>query len=213
MDLWTYFLQNQGRKIHKHTQLFPVYERYFTPWRNKTLNFMEIGVYQGGSLQMWQSFFGPRAKIVGVDINPQAKKFEQPGVHVRIGDQGDPVFLAALIEEFGPFDIILDDASHLMDKTMQSFEFLYPTVPKNGLYLIEDIQTSYWKDYGGGLHEAHSVINRAKRYIDDLNARESAGQVPVGDFTKETLGIHFYDNIIVFEKGHTAYRDVLFLGQ
>jgi hypothetical protein len=81
------------------------------------------------------------------------------------------------------------------------------------LYLIEDIQTSYWKDYGGGLHEAHSVINRAKRYIDDLNARESAGQVPVGDFTKETLGIHFYDNIIVFEKGHTAYRDVLFLGQ
>ena len=111
---------------------------------------MEIGVAKGGSLQMWRRFFGPMATIVGIDINPHCQEYEEDGIHVRIGDQSDPVFLAGLTKEFGQFDIVLDDGSHQMEHIRKTFEFLYPTLSKNGIYIIEDLHTAYWEEYGGG---------------------------------------------------------------
>ena len=64
MSLWQDFLNNDRRVIQKWTHYFPVYERHFSPWRNKSLTFLEIGVSRGGSLQMWQRYFGPMAKII-----------------------------------------------------------------------------------------------------------------------------------------------------
>jgi hypothetical protein len=213
MRLWERFLENKGRETFKCTHYFPIYERYFAPWRNRSLVFMEIGVNSGGSLQMWQRYFGPLARIVGIDINPECKKCEEPGIFVRIGDQSSPEFLQSVLDEFGMPDIVLDDGSHKMNDILASFNFLYPRQHKNALYVIEDLCTSYWEEYGGGVHRQESFINIAKSLIDRLNADHTRGAIPADSFSKETLGMSFYDSMVVFEKGDVWWKEPLQTGR
>jgi hypothetical protein len=122
------------------------------------------------ALGMWQRYFGPLARVVGIDIDPVCKAHEAPGVFVRTGDQSDERFLASVIEEFGIPDIALDDGSHRMEHMAKSFLFLYPQMPKNGVYVVEDLHAAYWEEYGGGASKPDSFINLAKNFIDRLNA-------------------------------------------
>lgn len=201
MNIWQDFKTNQGNIVTKWMHYFPIYERHLSPWRNKTLTFIEIGVLKGGSLQMWQRFFGPLATIIGIDINPECKKYEERGIHIRIGDQGDPKFLESITAEFGQPDIVLDDGSHMMKHITKSFEFLYPKLSKNGLYIVEDLHTAYWEDHGGGIDNIDSFINISKDFIDQLNADHSRGAIEPDFITRNTFGINFYDSVIVFERG------------
>ena len=212
MDLWQDFLTNRGKVIHKWEHYFPIYERHFAPWRGRTLTFFEIGVARGGSLPMWRRYFGPLATIVGLDIDPRCKTHEKDGVLVRIGDQSDPKFLAEVMEEFGPPDIVLDDGSHQMAHIHATFEALYPKVPKNGVYMVEDLHTAYWPDFGGGLTEPGSFINLAKGLIDQLNADHTRGAVTPDAFTRETFAMAFYDSMIVFEKGQPPRKTAPAIG-
>jgi cephalosporin hydroxylase len=91
---------------------------------------------------MWQRFFGPMATIIGIDIDPDCLKHQEENIYIRIGDQSDPAFLEAVIHEFGQPDIILDDGSHQMEHIRKSFEFFYPKLSKNGLYIVEDLHTA-----------------------------------------------------------------------
>ena len=212
-DLWRDFLGNTGRVIHKWEHYFPVYERHFAPWRNRSVTFLEIGVARGGSLPMWRRYFGPMSVVVGIDIDPRCRSHEAEGAFVRIGDQSDPNFLSELLDEFGPPDIVLDDGSHRMEDIWASFEHLYPRVSKNGIYMIEDLHTSYWPDFGGGLNEPTSFINRAKALIDQLNADHGRGSLVPDEFTRSTFGISFYDSIAVFEKGRVWRKSAPAIGK
>ena len=100
--------------VHKWQHYLPIYETALTPYRGRPIRMLEVGVYKGGSLQMWRQYLHPDSTIVGVDIDPECKQFDNPanGVHVRIGAQQDTDFLAEVADEFGPFDVILDDGSH-----------------------------------------------------------------------------------------------------
>ena len=93
MQLWNDFQSNPGRMVHKWKYYFPAYERHFSRFRNQSVTIMEIGCGEGGSLQMWKRFFGPYARIVGIDINPECNVFAEDQVQIRIGDQKDVVFL------------------------------------------------------------------------------------------------------------------------
>jgi len=201
MNLWQDFKTNEGKVIHKWMHYFPIYERHLSQWRNKTLTFIEIGVFKGGSLQMWHRFLGPLATIVGIDVNPACAKHEEPGIHIRIGDQSDASFLESIIAEFGQPDIVLDDGSHMMNHVTKSFEFLYPRLSKNGLYIIEDLHTAYWEEFGGGSFNEDSFVNISKGFIDQLNADHSRGVIEPDFMTQHTFGISFYDSVIVFERG------------
>ena len=207
MNLWQDFLINDGKIIHKWSHYFPIYERHFSQWKNKSMTFLEIGVSKGGSLQMWQRYFGPLAQIIGIDINPECKKHESLGIFIRIGDQSDPEFLQSIIEEFGIPDIVLDDISHQMADILNSFNFLYPMILKNGIYLVEDLHAAYWKEFGGGLNEPKSFINLSKDFIDLLNADHSRGEIVPNEFTRDTFSINFYDSVVVFEKGHIFLKE------
>lgn len=201
MNLWQDFLLNKDKAILKWTHYFPIYERHFAPWQNRTMTFWEIGVLYGGSLQMWQRYFGPMARIIGLDKDATCRQHESPGISIRTGDQSDPVFLQSVIDEFGPPDVILDDGGHQMHQLFQTFQMLYPLLPKNGVYMIEDLHTCYWKEYGGGKDEPNSFVNIAKRFIDDLHANYTRGEIEPNIITRETYGISFYDSIVAFDKG------------
>jgi hypothetical protein len=213
MNLWQDFLTNDERVIHKWVHYFPIYERHFAWYRNKSLTFLEIGVARGGSLGMWQRFFGPLARIVGIDIDEKCKSSEAPGISVRIGDQSDAGFLQQLIDEFGVPDIVLDDGSHRMEHIAKSFNFLYPKMPKNAVYMVEDLHTAYWEEFGGGVANPATFINLSKGFIDKLNADHSRGQVTPDLITRETFSINFYDSIVVLEKGDVWRKEAIRVGR
>jgi hypothetical protein len=204
MTLWQDFLTNDQRLIHKWKHYFPVYERHFSRFVNRDVVMIEIGCGKGGSLQMWKRYLGPHARIIGVDIDPACAHYAEDQIEIRIGDQSSPAFLASLVREYGSPDIVLDDGSHVMSHIRASFETLFPAVQRNGVYLVEDLHTAYWGEFEGGLRRPGSFIEVAKDLVDELNADHARGAIEPTDFTRTTLSMHFYDSIVVFEKGrHT----------
>lgn len=106
---------------------------------------LEIGVWEGASLAMWSEWL-PNANIVGVDIDLSRFRFPRSErVHLRLGNASDPAFIAALIEEFGPFDVVIDDGSHLLPDHVAAFTALWPHVRPDGYYIVEDLHTYWWE--------------------------------------------------------------------
>ncbi len=200
-DLEKYFRQNNGRIISKWTHYFDVYDRHFSKYRDKEIVILEIGVYQGGSLQMWRNYFGPKAKIYGIDINPRCKELEEDNIEIFIGSQSDRDFLRKVKQSIPRVDILIDDGGHTMRQQIVSFEELFSHVKDDGVYLCEDLHTSYWLDFGGGHKRKGTFIEYSKRFIDQLNAYHSEqASLKVTPFTESVDSIHYYDSMIVMEK-------------
>ena len=149
-DLERYFTENTGRLIHKWKHYFAIYDRHFSRFRDTDVHVAEIGISQGGSLQMWKQYFGPKAKIFGVDINPYCKKLEEEGIEIFIGDQEDRTFLKSLTQKIPKIDILIDDGGHSMKQQIATYEELFSHIDENGIYLCEDVHTSYCPGWGGG---------------------------------------------------------------
>ena len=120
------------------------YHRYFSGLRGKSdLRLLEIGVHEGASLKMWEEYFPHAEIIVGMDVNPLAKCFEGGRIVVELGDQSDPERLAFIGHQHGPFDIVLDDGSHIWDHQVTSLRNLFEYVKPGGFYVLEDLATSF----------------------------------------------------------------------
>ena len=183
----------------KWRHYFSIYETHFSRYRGQRLRFLEIGVSHGGSLDMWKQYFGPRASIIGVDNDPACRRFHGDQVEIIIGDQGDPAFLASLAKQVGEIDAILDDGGHRMDQQILSFEHLYPLVKDSGVYMCEDVHTSYDSSHGGGLGKPDTFIEYMKSRIDDLHGWYG-GTPALTSVARTTRSISFYDSIVVLEK-------------
>jgi len=210
-----YLEQNpNGRIVHRWRHYFDIYHRHLSRFRGETITMIEIGIFNGGSLKMWKEYFGPKATIVGVDINPGCKKYEEPGIEVVIGDQADPKFLQALSKQYPKFAIVIDDGGHRMEQQVTTLEELYLPMSDDGVYICEDTHTSYMPAFGGGHLKADTFIEYSKKLIDHLNAfhikeSESLAQ---NYFTQATDSIHFYDSVVVIEKKYHAQPDQVIYG-
>lgn len=150
---------------------------------------------------MWRNYFGETCEIIGIDINPLCKRFEDDKTKIFIGSQDDRLFLKNLKKEIQKVDILIDDGGHMMNHLKISFEELYELVDENGIYLAEDLHTCYWPSYEGGYKRKYSFIEYCKNLIDQLNAWHSQQKkFKISDFTTSTYSMHFYDSIVVFEK-------------
>lgn len=200
-DLLEHFARNTGPVVHKWHHYIPLYDRYFAPFRGRPVRFLEIGVSKGGSLQLWRKYFGPEAVLFGIDIDPACAKFNGQPAQVRIGSQADPAFLAQVVAEMGGIDIVLDDGSHHMDHIRPTLEALFPRLAHGGLYMIEDLHTAYWPQFGGGVTEPRNFFNDVRQMIDDLHAwyHDAPAQVPA--LAGMVSGIHVHDSVLVIEKG------------
>jgi hypothetical protein len=200
-DLERYFAENTGKLIHKWKHYFEIYDRHFARFRGQAITLVEFGVSEGGSLDMWKSYFGEQVRIVGIDVNPWCQRFASKGIEIVTGDQGDVNFLRAFRKAFGKIDILIDDGGHTMTQQINTFEELFPAIDENGVYLCEDLHTSYWEKFGGGYLKPGTFIEHAKRYIDKLNAWHSEKpQLTVSEFTRSAHSMHFYDSVLVIEK-------------
>lgn len=204
---------NNDEIIDKWRHYFPVYERHFEPWVDRAVTMLEIGVSKGGSLKMWQRYFGPYSTIIGIDIDRRCAKYESPGIHVRIGDQSDPVFLAALIDEFGVPDVVLDDGSHQMSHMRATFEFFYPQMASDSVYIVEDLHSAYLEEYGGGTFSDTNFFTYSRQGIEQMNKHWSRQEVPTNPIFENTRSIAFYDSLVCFEKGRPPVLDAAQVGR
>jgi hypothetical protein len=201
-DLKRHFSENSKRIIQKWDHYFDVYDRHFSRFRGTDVHVVEFGVSHGGSLEMWKEYFGPKCKIFGIDINPNCKELEDQQTQIFIGDQEDRTFLRSLANNIPRIDILIDDGGHTMKQQIHTFEELFPHIDINGIYLCEDLHTSYWPKWGGGYKRHGTFIEYSKNFIDFINAWHSQqpNRLNVTDFTLSTYALHYYTSMLVIEK-------------
>mgnify|MGYP001581131233 CR=1 FL=1 len=126
-----------------------VYESYLKDWRDKEFTLIELGIAAGNSLKMWHQAF-PKAKIIGIDINPDCAGYCEPPIEVYIGSQTDTVFLDSVLAKIGVPDVIIDDGSHVGADMIFSFRHLFPKMKAGGFYVVEDTHAgAYIPTYAG----------------------------------------------------------------
>jgi hypothetical protein len=200
---------NEVDKItsHKYTQH---YAKYLGRYRAKPVRLLEIGIggYDnptegGASLRMWRSYF-PKGRIYGIDIHDKSV-LDERRIKTFRGSQADTEFLCAVVEATGGIDVVIDDGSHRCDHIITTFEFLFPRMNERGIYAIEDVQTSYWESYGGNDRDPdrpETTMGYFKELIHGLNHEERPSQTDEPNyFDRNILGVSFFHNLIVIEKG------------
>jgi cephalosporin hydroxylase len=200
--LHCYFAANRsGRILDKWPHYFHAYHRHLSHLRGRSPRVLEIGVFNGGGLDMWAWYFGPGAELVGLDIDENARAASDPRHVVLIGDQADEEFLRRVIEKHGPFDVVIDDGGHTMAQQITSITTIFPVLPDGAVYIVEDCHTSYWPAYGGGLQNPSSFLEWVKRRIDDVHGYHIPGGDHVHDlWTRSVEAMHLYDSVVVFDK-------------
>jgi hypothetical protein len=200
--LLEYFTHNEGRVIHKWVDYFDVYHRTLARFRGKPIKFVEVGVQNGGSAQMWRDYFGPQATIIGVDVDPRCKALESEGFEIWLGDQADPGFWRGFLEKHPHIDIVLDDGGHKMRQQIVTFESLFMALADGGVYLCEDTHTSYFPSHGGGLRRPGTFHEYVKSLIDEMHAWYYAplAELREGYLARNLYSVAVYDSIVVLEK-------------
>ena len=182
-----------------------LYEKYFTPLRDSKINILEIGVDNGDSLRIWREFFS-KANICGIDIDK--KNFRINNTNILQGDQSDLNFLKSLVSKYKKFDIIIDDGSHQAKHIIASFNYLFNYLSDNGLYVIEDLQTSYIPRYGGSrinLKKKKSSMNFIKSLTDSINyEKNNRPFFKKSKFDGLIKSINFHQNIVFIYKGESV---------
>ncbi len=186
------------------------YHDHFFPLHQREINLLEIGIggwnhplHGGASLRMWKAFF-PKGQIYGVDIQDKSA-MEEERIRVFQGSQDDEKFLRSVAADIGNIDIIIDDGSHINHHVINTFKTLFPLLADDGIYVVEDTQTSYWPKFGGtstDLNHPNSMLSFFKGLSDGLNYEEFLlpGYSP-GYFEQHIIAMHFYHNMVFVYKG------------
>ena len=200
-DLLDIFTKNKGQVVYKWHHYIPIYDRHFSNLRMKKIKFLEIGVFKGGSLQIWRKYFGYDAVIYGIDIDPNCAKYNGIAGQVRVGSQNNLKFLETVINEMGGgADVILDDGSHQMADILKTFKFLFPKLNDGGIYVIEDLHTAYIRHYGGGYYSKSNFFKFVSELINDMHHWYHSVDLKHPTISSSCSSIHIYDSIVVFEK-------------
>ncbi len=189
------FLQSKGYTT-KWEKYFDVYDGVFEKFKNKKITFVEVGVLNGESLQMWRKYFNPDSRIIGIDFNPECKKFEKNGIEIFIGDQSDDKFWDEFYKKIGKIDILLDDGGHTNTQQIITTVKSLPNINDDGILMIEDTHTSYMQEFGNP--NKYSFINFTKKIIDDVNFKyPNLGNFKVS-LNNYVYSIQYFESIVIF---------------
>lgn len=187
---------NSPYKSTKHSTYFPVYDKLFSRFIGKAITFVEIGVLNGGSLFMWREFLGPNARIIGIDLNPDAKRWENDGFEIYIGSQSDPTFWHNFFSAVGPVDLVLDDGGHTFEQQIITAESVVPFINDGGLLVVEDTHTSYLSEFSGP--SSRSFVSYAKNCVDGINHR--FGKLAEKKPSEGVIySLQFFESFVVFD--------------
>ena len=211
------FFSERQFNSDKWDHYFEIYDHLFGHLYNSNITYVEIGVQNGGSLEVAKKLFGPESVIIGVDIDPLCKNLETVGLasHIIIGSQTDDVCLKQIISKSSNIDIIIDDGSHVQFHMIKTFIKLFPYLKENGIYIIEDTHTNYSPEhqesfYGVGLYDYFKGLSeRLNINFIDNTLRKNRYKIPREkrtpikkncDITQEIFSIEFFDSIVAIRK-------------
>ncbi len=191
---------------YKVSSYFPAYVELFGHLRGAACTFVETGVLNGGSLFMWREWLGPQARIIGVDLNPGALKWQAHGFDILIGDQGNPEFWKETFSQIGPFDAFLDDGGHQSFQQIVTAQEAIRAAGKECVVVVEDTCTSFMQEFQR--HRNRSFLEFSKDATDVLLANSThffEGQFPPIDNTetveafRQVRSIQFFSGIVAFK--------------
>ncbi|WP_426509751.1 class I SAM-dependent methyltransferase [Dactylosporangium sp. McL0621] len=210
-DLAVRYATDKWGGLHWFT---PHYQRHFSELRDEPVRLLEIGIggYEqphlgGGSLRTWKRYFR-RGLIYGLDIFDKSAH-DEPRITTLRGDQSDPAYLREMAERYGPFDIIVDDGSHISGHVLVSLRTLLPYVRPGGYYVVEDLMFSYFQGFGGSptdLNSPDTSVGFLKTLADGLHYEDRPGLDPAQAryFDRNIGAVHFYRGVAVIEKSANA---------
>ncbi len=170
-ELKNIFLNHKGKLSDKWSLYIEKWDDIFTPFKNREINLLEIGIQNGGSLEIWAKYFSKAKNIIGCDIEEDCKKleFNDPRISVIIGDANTDEAEQEITKKSPDLDIIIDDGSHRSSDIIKSFARYFKILNDDGVYVIEDLHASYWKEFEGGLYTPYSAMAFLKRLADITN--------------------------------------------
>ena len=190
--------KNLKRVSLKSDTYFQIYEELFNKYVGGKITFVEIGVLQGGSLFMWREYFGKEARIIGIDLHPNAKELEKHGFEIYIGSQSDKNLWKNFYSKVGKIDILLDDGGHVNDQQIITLGESVHNINDNGIIVTEDVHTSYLKKFGNP--SKYSFINYSKYLVDVVNSRFPEIKIKKNnDFRNKIYSISFYESIVAIK--------------
>jgi len=180
----------------KWKKYFKVYDDIFKKYQSKKITFVEVGILDGGSLELWKNFFHKDSRIIGVDFNPECKKLNIEGVEIVIGDQSDENFWDNFFKNIGKIDILLDDGGHTNLQQITTTIKSIKNINDDGMLVIEDTHTSYQSEFNNP--SSYSFINFSKKLIDDLNYKHP--NMPKFRFSLNDFiySIQYFESLVVF---------------
>ena len=197
---------DKSSKFHNYTEK---YDFYFSKMRNEKLKILEIGIQNGFSLKMWKQYF-QNSEIFGIDT-ADCSRFQEDRINVLLGSQNDLSFLEFVNKEYGPFDIIIDDGSHFNDDMKKSFDFLFPLLKNDGIYVVEDLHCCYWPTFTNNT----AFMDRLKEIMDCVNSSGKCGLADInklqedGFYQQKSLGeLGYWDKIVEYVH---HYKSIVFV--
>lgn len=193
------YKSKEGRAFRKPFIYGRIYEELFYKFINTEVSLLEIGIEQGGSLQLWKEYFGAKALIYGIDIRKEIC-YEEDQIKCFAGSQSNKEFLKTIPSLIPKIDILIDDGSHMCIDQIQTFEELFGHISKGGLYIVEDTHTSYREVYGGGYKKENTFIEYCKNIVDSLYKNtENIGLVS-NLYWHFIESIHFFETLVAIKK-------------
>lgn len=217
------FVGKLEKSCIKWTGYFDVYDRFFNKFIGKSPKILEIGVFGGGSIELWLKYFGENTEVIGIDIDQRCSTYKYEGnAKIIIGDQGDPNFWNNFFAENNNFDIIIDDGSHIFEHQILTLQKSFPHLKDGGVYVCEDTHTSYcgnsWSYPGLPIYwpkndKKNNFIDYA-RYLVDVVTQQNISDYPdelkclfqqdmdpyILEMYKNLYSVSFFNSMVILEK-------------
>jgi hypothetical protein len=200
--------RREGRGIWKCDHYFDIYHRHLRQFRGRDVHVLEIGIYSGGSLEMWREYFGSAAHIYGVDIEPACKFYEDSMTKVFVGDQADRQFWERFRKETPILDVVIDDGGHKPEQQIASLEELLPHLRPGGVYICEDVSQVFnpFCSYMNGMVHQLNAYWGAESNVDDNERRVVYKPT---SFQSAVRSVHFYPFITVVERTRSPVAELV----
>jgi O-antigen biosynthesis protein len=195
------YATHTGKVSDKWALYLREYDRIFSPFRSQAVSLLEIGIQNGGSLEIWSQYFPNAEVFVGCDINPDCAelRYEDPRITVIVGDATAPETHSKVLAQSATFDLIVEDGSHTSSDIVKTFARYFPTLKEGGVFVAEDLHCSYWQEYEGGIFHPYSSITFFKHLSDIVNHEHwgvEKSRAQLLDGFKHLLQVEFDESVL-----------------
>jgi lipopolysaccharide biosynthesis protein len=229
MNYRDYFFQT-AKGLDKWSLYLDEYENIFSMYKSMKIKVLEIGVQNGGSIELLSSYFTNYELIIGCDIDPKCGelRFNKDNIEIVVGNACDDFIVKRIVDK-NKFDIILDDGSHDSKDIILAFLKYFPYLNVGGVYVIEDIHCSYWQEYSGGLYNPYSAVEFFKKIVDVINIEHWGIDLEISKYLEEfkeigitvsneqlqgCYSVEFINSmIIIYKRDKTQLGSRIFSGQ